>query len=55
MLSAIAMFLTLLVSSPRPQACETVGPRLDGTLVTICGGSVVSVSDRAGNVRARPF
>jgi hypothetical protein len=24
--------------------CETVGPRLDGTMVTICNGAVMSVS-----------
>lgn len=31
--------------------CETIGPRLDGTLVTICNGSVVAISDAAGNFR----
>lgn len=31
--------------------CETIGPRLDGTLVTICNGTIVAISDAAGNFR----
>jgi hypothetical protein len=33
------------------RGCEEHGPRLDGTYVTICGGSVRRVRDRLGNVR----
>lgn len=35
--------------------CETVGPRLDGTSVTICGGTVTSVIGPDGTVHADPF
>lgn len=34
--------------------CEVVGPRLDGTYVTICNGRVVMVEDSVGNVRYAP-
>jgi len=39
----------------QPSVCETVGPRLDGTYVTICDGRVTAVSDGNGNVHRRPF
>ncbi len=54
MISTIALFLKLLAVAPAPRPyvpadviaslCETVGPRLDGSMVTICDGKVVSVS-----------
>lgn len=37
-LSLLSMFAT----------CETVGPRLDGTAVTICDGTVVSTVEIVG-------
>jgi len=48
----IVLFLKLASPVPRPPVpadviaslCETVGPRLDGSMVTICDGKVVSVS-----------
>jgi len=49
------ILLLNLVLAPKPVACETVGPRLDGTYVTICGGHVTAVSDSNGNVHRRPF
>lgn len=56
MFSMIALLVSMVVTPvSAPAACETVGPRLDGTTVTICGGSVVSVQDKAGNVNVRPF
>ncbi len=32
------------------QACEVVGPRLDGVKVTVCNGSAVAYTDAQGNV-----
>jgi len=51
------LLLLNLVLAPmaKPGTCETVGPRLDGTYVTICGGRVAAVSDGRGNVHRRPF
>ncbi len=59
MSTIIALFLKLLASQPETfphvpadvitSLCETIGPRLDGTKVTICNGEVVSVSDVAGH------
>jgi hypothetical protein len=40
----------LLVATPRSN-CEEYGPRLDGTYVTVCNGSVVRVRDGLGNSR----
>lgn len=34
----------------RPRQCEVIGPRLDGTRVTICNGRVTQVEDANGNV-----
>ncbi len=36
-------------------ACQTVGPRLDGSKVRICGGAVVAVVGPDGTVYDRPF
>lgn len=36
-------------------ACEIIGPRLDGSKVRICGGTVVAVIDTDGTVHADPF
>jgi hypothetical protein len=33
------------------QSCETIGPRRDGLMVTICNGRVTEYRDAAGNVR----
>lgn len=35
--------------------CETVGPRLDGTKVVICGGRVAAYIDIDGARRANPY
>lgn len=35
--------------------CEMVGPRLDGSKVRICGGTVIAVIDVDGTVHADPF
>ena len=40
----------LLVATPG-RNCEEYGPRLDGTYVTVCRGSVVRVRDALGNSR----
>jgi hypothetical protein len=34
--------------------CAWYGPRLDGTRVQVCNGSVVAMSDASGNVLAYP-
>jgi hypothetical protein len=51
----IALLLYLyaagLTPAPAARRCEEHGPRLDGTYVTICDGSVAQVRDRLGNVR----
>ncbi len=31
------------------QACEVVGPRLDGVRVTVCNGAAVAYTDANGN------
>jgi len=36
-------------------SCEWVGPRLDGTMVQICGGRVIQVKDSNGNVLWNAF
>lgn len=36
-------------------ACETVGPRLDGTSVVICGGHVAAYIDIDGARRENPY
>jgi hypothetical protein len=35
--------------------CETVGPRLDGTRVIVCGGSVAAYIDIDGSRRGNPY
>jgi hypothetical protein len=48
----IALLLALSTLAPPPaRHCQEHGPRLDGTYVTICQGSVTRVRDRLGNVR----
>lgn len=41
----ITIALYLLFAMPT-SPCETIGPRLDGTYVTICHGTVTRVTDR---------
>jgi hypothetical protein len=50
---AFTMYVYLLNLSghPYPPRCEELGPRLDGTRVTICDGAVVRVRDGLGNIR----
>ena len=49
---SICLYVASLLFAPMPQrACEEHGPRLDGTYVTVCNGSVVRVRDGLGNVR----
>jgi hypothetical protein len=48
---ALALSLAALLCAPPARRCEEHGPRLDGTFVTICQGSVVRVRDRLGNSR----
>jgi hypothetical protein len=51
-----ALVLNVLATvAPAPVACETYAPRLDGTTVTVCAGSVSRVCDAAGNCNERPF
>lgn len=35
--------------------CETVGPRLDGISVVICGGRVVRMTDASGLTAEYPY
>ena len=42
---------SLLLTSTPKRNCEELGPRLDGTYVTVCSGSVVRVRDSLGNSR----
>jgi hypothetical protein len=49
---ALSLYVASLLLTPTPKrACEEHGPRLDGTYVTVCGGSVVRVRDGFGNSR----
>ena len=48
---ALALYVASLAAQPSPRHCEELGPRLDGTYVTVCDGSVVRVRDAAGNSR----
>lgn len=51
MLHSFALYALSLIASPvTAPACETVGPRYDGTLVTICAGRVVRVTNPATGV-----
>jgi hypothetical protein len=47
----LALALATIVAAPPARRCEEHGPRLDGTFVTICQGSVTRVRDRLGNSR----
>lgn len=49
-------FFSRLISPPtvaETQSCETIGPRSDGLMVTICNGRVTEYRDASGNV-SRP-
>ena len=49
---ALSLYVaSLLLTSTPKGACEEHGPRLDGTYVTVCSGSVVRVRDGFGNSR----
>jgi hypothetical protein len=48
---ALTLYLLSLASPTAPPPCQQVGPRLDGTTVTICQGTVVAVRDDLGNTR----
>jgi hypothetical protein len=50
MLTFILYFFS--TSTAVPTACEELGPRLDGSYVTVCAGNVVGVRDGLGNSRA---
>jgi hypothetical protein len=47
----ISLVLFFFTANPTPPACEQMGPRLDGSYVTICRGAAVAVRDRLGNSR----
>ena len=49
---ALSLYVASLLLTPAPKrVCEEHGPRLDGTYVTVCSGSVVRVRDDFGNSR----
>jgi hypothetical protein len=48
---ALSLYLASLIVPAPASRCEEHGPRLDGTYVTICKGSVVRVRDGLGNSR----
>jgi hypothetical protein len=53
---AFWLYVASLLPTPTPtpahtRGCEEYGPRLDGTYVTVCSGSVVRVRDGLGNSR----
>jgi hypothetical protein len=48
---ALALYVASFVSQPQAPRCEELGPRLDGTYVTVCEGRVARVRDGAGNSR----
>jgi hypothetical protein len=48
---ALALYLFSLQPALAPSPCEQVGPRLDGSYVTVCQGTVVGVRDTLGNSR----
>jgi len=53
---ALSLYIVshFLVATPK-SGCEEHGPRLDGTYVTVCRGSVVRVRDGLGNSREWPL
>jgi hypothetical protein len=49
---ALSLYIASLLPVATPgRNCEEHGPRLDGTYVTVCRGSVVRVRDGLGNSR----
>jgi hypothetical protein len=49
---ALSLYVaSLLLVSTSARNCQEHGPRLDGTYVTVCHGSVVRVRDGLGNSR----
>ena len=49
---ALSLYVASLLLTSTPKGdCEEHGPRLDGTYVTVCSGSVVRVRDGFGNSR----
>ncbi len=49
---ALSFYVASFLLTPAPKRiCEEHGPRLDGTYVTVCSGSVVRVRDGFGNSR----
>ncbi len=53
----LALKLLALVATNTPSKCETVGPRLDNTFVTICDGKVTQITDgnNTNNTHQNPF
>jgi hypothetical protein len=47
----LALAALTLPPSIVSRRCEEHGPRLDGTMVTVCNGTVVRVRDHLGNER----
>ena len=45
----VAFYVFGLAIPHPPSVCSEIGPRLDGTYVTVCAGSVVRVRDELGN------
>jgi hypothetical protein len=48
---ALTLYLVSLGTPTAFVPCQQVGPRLDGTYVTVCQGTVVAVRDTLGNAR----
>lgn len=49
---ALSLYISSFILLATPgRDCEEHGPRLDGTYVTVCRGSVVRVRDGLGNSR----
>ena len=49
---ALSLYVSSLLLLAAPgRNCEAYGPRLDGTYVTVCRGSVARVRDGLGNSR----
>ena len=47
----ITLLLAFFALPATPSPCQQIGPRLDGTYVTVCQGRVVAVRDQLGNSR----
>jgi hypothetical protein len=50
---ALMLYFFSLTPTTATTPCEQIGPRLDGTYVTVCQGTVVAVRDSLGNSRER--